>query len=71
MEVENDDSLDLFDNPTATEDYETEDDEDIESETLTGKWIGCANHTLQLTLKILDKDTKLKRSYVSRSSYFE
>jgi hypothetical protein len=27
-------------------------------ETLTSKWTGCANHTLQLPLKILEKDAK-------------
>lgn len=25
---------------------------------LTGKWIGCANHKLQLVLKILDNDSE-------------
>jgi len=25
------------------------------------KWIGCANHTLQLALKVLDKDEKFSK----------
>lgn len=28
----------------------------------TKKWIGCANHTLQLALLILDKDTNFSKT---------
>lgn len=47
--------------PTDDDDNEefnlTSMDNDTENHQTTAKWIGCANHLLQLVLKVLDLDT--------------
>lgn len=45
----------------ADDDYEYQPVNLASDGSLTSKWVGCANHNLQLTLKILDKDEKFKK----------
>jgi hypothetical protein len=60
-----------FDESCGHEDnvYAEDDDEYVPVEmelsstsTNSKKWIGCANHNLQLALKVLDKDQKFSKS---------
>jgi len=59
QELETEDEMEQFSSDDEAEN-EIEDDED-EGRT-TDKWIGCANHTLQLALKILDSNSKFSNT---------
>lgn len=45
---------------SSTDEEEENEALDDTDDTLTTKWMGCANHTLQLVLDLLDKDNAFR-----------